>query len=132
MDCNPPGSSVHGIHQALLSMGFSRQEYWSGLLCPPPGPLNPGNKPGSPAMQTDSLPSEPPGKPFIQFISFAKHCCSLNFVKYFIVWSIFFKNCLSCLILIDALSSDCLQPTSYFVSYFGYYSDLPRGNNFLP
>ena len=41
-------------------MGFSRQEDWSGLLCPPPGDLpNPGIEPGSPALQADSLPSEP-------------------------------------------------------------------------
>ena len=45
-------------------MGFSRQEYQSGLLFPPPGDLpNPGMEPGSPALQTDALPSEPPGKP---------------------------------------------------------------------
>ena len=52
-------------HQAPLSMGFSRQEYWSGLPCPPPGDLpNPGIKPRYPALQeTDSFPSEPPGKP---------------------------------------------------------------------
>ena len=38
-------------HQALLSMGFSRQEYWSGLPCPPPGDLpNPGIEPVSPAL----------------------------------------------------------------------------------
>ena len=43
---------------------FSRQEYWSGLPCPPPGDLpNPGIKPRSPTVQADSLPSEPPGKP---------------------------------------------------------------------
>ena len=49
--------------QAPLSMGFSRQEYWNGLLCPPPGDLpNPGNEPTSPALQVDSLPSEPPGQ----------------------------------------------------------------------
>ena len=43
-------------------MGFSRQEYWSGLPCSSPGNLpNPGIKPGSPALQADSLPSEPPG-----------------------------------------------------------------------
>ena len=47
--------------QVLLSMGFSRQEYWSGLLFPSPGDLpNPGIEPGSPALQTDALPSEPP------------------------------------------------------------------------
>ena len=50
--------------QAPLSMGFSRQEYWSGSPIPSPGGLpNPGIKPGSPALQADSLPSEPLGKP---------------------------------------------------------------------
>ena len=45
--------------QAPLSMEFSRQEYWSGLLFPSPGGLpDPGMKPGSPALQADSLPSE--------------------------------------------------------------------------
>ena len=43
---------------------FSRQKYWSGLPCPPPGNLpNLGIKPRSPALQVDALPSEPPGKP---------------------------------------------------------------------
>ena len=51
-------------HQAPMSMGFSRQEYWNGLPCPPPGDLsNPGTKPASPTLQVDSLPTEPPGKP---------------------------------------------------------------------
>ena len=48
-------------HQVPLSMGFSRQEYWSGLPFPTPGDLpDPEIKPGSPALQADSLPSEPP------------------------------------------------------------------------
>ena len=42
--------------QAPLSMGFSRQEYWGGLPCPPPG-----IKSGSPALQAELLLSEPPG-----------------------------------------------------------------------
>ena len=51
-------------HQAPLSMGFSRQEHWSGLPCPPPGDLpDPGVKPLFPELQADSLPTEPPGKP---------------------------------------------------------------------
>ena len=54
--------------QAPLSMGFSRQEYWSGLPCPPPGDLpNPGIEPGLLCLlhwQAGSLPSAPPGKPF--------------------------------------------------------------------
>ena len=56
LDCSLPGSS---------SMEFSRQEYCSGLPFPSPGkPHNPGIKPGLPTLQTDSLPSEPPGNPF--------------------------------------------------------------------
>ena len=55
MDCSP---------QAPLSMGFSKKKYWSELPCPPPGYLpNPGIKPRSPALQANSLLSEPPGKP---------------------------------------------------------------------
>ena len=46
--------------QACLSIGFPRQEYWSGLLFPPPGNLpDPGTKFSSPALQVDSLPAEP-------------------------------------------------------------------------
>ena len=50
-------------HQAPLSMGFSRQEYWSGLPTPSPEDLpDSGIEPGSPALQADALPSEPPEK----------------------------------------------------------------------
>ena len=50
-------------HQAPLSIGFPRQEYWSGLSFSPPGDLpDLGIEPGSPALQVASLPSEPPGK----------------------------------------------------------------------
>ena len=49
--------------QAPLSMEFSRQEYWSEYQFPSPGYFpNPGIEPRSPALQVDSLPSEPPGK----------------------------------------------------------------------
>ena len=51
-------------HQDPLSMGFSRQEYWSGLPFPSPGDLpDPGIEPRSPTLQSDALTSEPPGKP---------------------------------------------------------------------
>src|SRR5574337_843263 len=50
--------------QALLSMGFSRQDYWSGLAFHSPGDLpDPGVEPEPSSLQADSLPSEPPGKP---------------------------------------------------------------------
>ena len=56
--CGPPGSSVHG---------FSRQEYWSGLLCPPPGDLLDSRTQCeslmSPALAGRFLPLVPPGKP---------------------------------------------------------------------
>ena len=70
--CSPPGFSVHGI--------FS-QEYWSGLPFTSPGDLpNPGIKPGSSALQADSLPSEPPGKPI----------CKIHHVK---CWAGWITNC---------------------------------------
>ena len=51
-------------HQAFPSIGFSRQEYWSGLLYPSPGDLpDPGIKPRSPILEAHALTSEPPGKP---------------------------------------------------------------------
>ena len=49
-------------------MEFSRPEYWNGLPFPPPGDLSdPGIEPRSPALQADSLPSEPPGKPLYTY-----------------------------------------------------------------
>ena len=55
VDCSPPGSSVHGILQAGILE-------W--VAFPSPGDLpDPGIKPQSPALQAESLPSEPPGKP---------------------------------------------------------------------
>ena len=68
VDCNLPGSP---------SMGFSRQEYWSGSPFPSPGDLsNPGIKPGSPAFQADALTSEPPGNQYINWQSI--------FINYFV------------------------------------------------
>ena len=72
--------------KASLSMGFSRQEYWRGLSCPPPGnPPDPGIKPRAPTLQVDSLPSEPPGKPLQmahhwnpQISQFYLSCASIN------------------------------------------------------
>ena len=52
------------VHQAPLSMGFPWQEYWGGLPFSFPGDLpDPGIELRSPALQADSLPSEPPGNP---------------------------------------------------------------------
>ena len=54
-------------YQVPPCMGFSGQEYWSGLPFPSPEDLPKSEtEPGSPALQADSLPSEPPGKPKIE------------------------------------------------------------------
>ena len=67
----------HITHQALVSMEFSRQEYWSGLPFPSPGDLPyPGIKTGSPALQVDSLPpSESPGKPEYIYVRVCAYIC---------------------------------------------------------
>ena len=60
MDCITPGSSVHGILQ---------HEYWSGLPFPSPWDLpDPRIEPESLVFQADSLPSEPPGKPYWKYM----------------------------------------------------------------
>ena len=71
--------------QAPLSLGSSRQEYWSGLPCPPPGDLpDPGTElepPKSPALAGGVFTTEPPGKPLVhnsvQFSSVTQSCLTL-------------------------------------------------------
>ena len=59
------------VCQSALSIGFSRQEYWSGLPFPSPGDLpNPGINPQSPALQGDSLLSKPPGNIDVKILKY--------------------------------------------------------------
>ena len=73
--------------QVPLSMGFSRQEYWSGLPCPPPGELpDPRIKPVSPvapALQADSLPLSHQGSPKLS-VNQLQSCPSV-FFDFFII-----------------------------------------------
>ena len=74
-------------YQALLSVEFSKQEYWSGLPFPSLGDLSdPGIEPRSPTLKVDTLPSEPPGKPELRAIRlWEKHlqaCSSVLLDKY--------------------------------------------------
>ena len=70
-------------HQASPSMEFSRHEYWGGLPFPSPGDLpDPGIEPGSPTLQAEALPSEPPGKEAVlEALSYPhRHCLKGCFV----------------------------------------------------
>ena len=66
-------------YQAPLSMGLPRQEYWSGLPFPSPGDLpDPGIEPRSPALEADTLTSEPPGKPLLTIQAFRSDRSDFN------------------------------------------------------
>ena len=106
-------------YQVPPSMGFSRQEYWSGLPFPSPGDLpDPGIEPGSPTFQAEALTSEPPGKlyayvtPFVivpQFLYF-----SILFSVCISVWGVY-KDISSCsVILALAMSSLLMSPLKTF------------------
>ena len=63
---SPVGTPWTVAHQALLSIGFSRQEYWSGLTCLSPGDFpDPGTEPESPVLAGGFFTTEPPGKPYM-------------------------------------------------------------------
>ena len=69
-------------HQASLPLGFSRQEYWSGLPFLPPGDLvYPGIEPRYPALLVDSLPLAPPGKPIVRFKTYPAAAAAAMHVK---------------------------------------------------
>ena len=82
-------------YQPPPSIGFSRQEYWNGLPFPSPGDLpNPGIDPGSLALQTDALPSEPPGKLYWRMVDL-KYCVSLRCTAHWFSLNIFLFRFLS-------------------------------------
>ena len=91
-------------YQAPPSMGFSRQECWSGLPFPSPGDLpDPETEPRSPALQADALPSEPPGK---YIIVIDKSLARFSLLE------IFHEECLETMreILLDSI---CIHPQIY-------------------
>ena len=67
-------------------MGFSSQEYWSGLPFPSPGDLpDPGIEPGSPALQADTLPSEPPGHMTVSVKGLVNHVIYFSKLNFFFI-----------------------------------------------
>ena len=96
--------------QAPLSMEFSRQEYWSGLPFSSPGDLpNPGIEPRLPALQAESLPSEPPGKP---------NKLLTDSLTYFSVYISVLRSCFSCYLEV--------LPTSQINTYLSQDSTLQK------
>ena len=77
-------------YHAPPSMGFPRQEYWSRVPFSSPGGLrDPGIEPGSPALQADALPSEPPRKPRFVWVSWISSVSSLDSLSLnFIFWGL--------------------------------------------
>ena len=87
-------------HQAALSMGFSRQEYCSGLMCPTPGDLLDGGiKPTSPTLQAGYSPLSHLEIPYVCILSlYSLYICIYIFILH--SWLVHFKFCSSCCILI--------------------------------
>jgi len=124
--------------QAPLSLidclwGFSRQEHWSGLSCPPPGDLSiPGIKPRSPALQPNSLPSEPP------VCSYCIHFFSLlllhlkffdNLYCHIFKFTNFFPTLFNLLLI---LSFGCIFHLQKFYLYFLCISHVSFNRLMLP
>ena len=98
MDYSPP-------HQAPLSTGFFRQEYWSVLSFPSAGDLpRPGIKPMSPTLASRFFTTEPPGKPNIFFTTYDK-----KYICPYIYWIMNVLSCFSCVRLSVTLWTEACQ-----------------------
>ena len=96
-------------YQVPPSMGFSRQEYWSGLPFPAPGDLpNPGIEPQSPALQADALPSEPPGNSQTTILNDInnKNLCMFKPPSFVVVFHKSERKLIQCLSKVKRLESD--------------------------
>ena len=111
MDCSLPGFSIHGIF---------RHEYWSGLPFPSPGHLPyPGIEPGSPALEADTLPSEPPGKSKIS--SSFKECKHLFCCDHFTAHNPHQQ------FIVDLMPSVLLPKSLYIYHYIRHHSGEGNG-----
>ena len=112
------------VYQAPPSMDFSRQEYWSGLPFLSPGDLSDlGNKPGFPAWQADSLPTELRGKPFSKFYQ-VMYLSSGQFCMTIMKWSEV-KSLSRIWLFATPWTVTCQAPLSMGFSSQEYWSGLP-------
>ena len=110
-------------YQASQSMGFSRQEYWSGVPFPSPGDLpDPGIEPPSPALQADALPSEPPGKP-IKYMNLVENIRDVP-VRRLCCCAVLLLSCVLCFAIPQTVAFQA--PLSMGFSQQEYWSGLPR------
>ena len=106
----------------LCPWGFSRQESWSGLPCPPPKDLsNPWIQSRSPELQVDSLPSEPPGKPMNTGVG------SLSFLQGNFLTQEQNRGLLHCRQILYQLRS----PSNLFFFVFSTFKNIPRSKSNL-
>ena len=104
-------------HQVPLSMGFSRQGYWSSLPFPSPGDLpDPGIEPRSLALQADSLPTELPGKPQRTVRCLEFHTYLISFVAKRRFQDTWLPQALRC--ILDLLKQGLLFRSEYFPGYW--------------
>ena len=133
MDCCSPPES----------MGFSKQEFWSELPCPPPGDLpNPRIEPRSPTLQADSLPSDPQGSPrrldwvaypFFRGSSWPRNQTSVSCLAggFFPSWAVTTPAPVHLLSLVTWLLSDPERKDDFPYLDYSYYSSLEWWTPFL-
>ena len=110
-------------HQAPLSMGFPRQEYWSGLPFSPSGDLPHSSiepsSPASPALASRFFTTEPPGKPIYLIGALLKYVKFLFFEKFLLIKAFFIK-------IFDCQDTKTCEWCDIYTEYMEYYSVKKR------
>ena len=119
-DCSLPGSSVHGILQARILE-------WVAILSLG-DPPDPGIQPRSPALQADSLPSEPPGKSHEYIIHISMH----TYIRIYVYLSLFSKDCLALYTHINVSKRNLARKSIENIKPIGFGKRLDVGFGWFP